>query len=142
MPSSFSGRSWELNYIQSVDVLDAISSNIRIAVASNMVRRIVPSLDEFYDEWITNKIRFVYDSFINQRLYYPKLKLYSKFIVITWKLAIFLFLDLLYNKSKNFIEIYCNSFLSLELSLTLKSFFNSFGCSNFNYLQDNNNIWF
>lgn len=143
MPSSFIGRSWELTYIQSVDILDSISSGIKIAVSNNNVIRIVPSLDEFYDEWITNKARFVYDSFNNQRLYYPKLKLHLKFIILSWKYALILFLHLLYNKCKNNIDIYCGPFISLDLALTLKSFLNSLGCSNIYYFENNiNNIDF
>jgi NADH dehydrogenase/NADH:ubiquinone oxidoreductase subunit G len=64
MPSAFNGRSWESKYIQSIDVLDSIGTSIRIAVSSNSVMRIIPSLDEFYDEWLTNKARFVYDLFL------------------------------------------------------------------------------
>ena len=55
-----------------------MGTTIRIAVASNTVFRILPCLDEYYDEWITNKARFIYDSFNIQRLYYPKVKLFFK----------------------------------------------------------------
>src|ERR1700712_1308957 len=50
MPSSFTGRNWELKFIQSIDVLDSIAISIRIGVANNIVYRILPSLDEAYDE--------------------------------------------------------------------------------------------
>jgi NADH dehydrogenase/NADH:ubiquinone oxidoreductase subunit G len=51
MPSSFTGRNWELKFIQSIDVLDSIAISIRIGISNNIVYRILPSLDEFYDEW-------------------------------------------------------------------------------------------
>ena len=61
MPSAFNGRSWELKYIQSIDILDSIGTSIKIAVSSNSIMRIIPCLDEYYDEWLTNKARFIYD---------------------------------------------------------------------------------
>jgi len=56
MPSSFTGRNWELKFIQSIDVLDSIAISIRIGISNNIVYRILPSLDEFYDEWLLIKL--------------------------------------------------------------------------------------
>lgn len=136
MPSSFTGRNWELKFIQSVDVLDSIAISIRIGISNNMVYRILPSLDEFYDEWITNKCRFIYDSFNIQRLSYPKLKLKFKFIIISWKLAINIYLLLLLKKYNKYIEVFCNIFINIELSYILKYFFNRIGCLNINYIEN------
>lgn len=66
MPSAFNIRSWELKYIQSIDVLDSIGSGIKIAVSSNNIIRIIPSLDEVYHEYITNKARFIFDHLISK----------------------------------------------------------------------------
>ena len=136
MPIAFKGRVWELKYIQSIDIFDSIGTNIRIGVTDNSINRIIPSLDDFYDEWITNKARFIYDSFNIHRLYYPKLKLNTKFITVSWKFALLLFLYLYNNKYKNNIAIYCGPFLSIELSITLKSLINSLGCSNILYFEN------
>jgi hypothetical protein len=72
-----------LKYIQTVDIFDSIAVSVKMGVLKNSVVKILPSLDENYDEWITNKTRFIYDSFNIQRLEYPKLKLMSKFIIIS-----------------------------------------------------------
>jgi NADH dehydrogenase/NADH:ubiquinone oxidoreductase subunit G len=50
MPSSFSLRSWEILYIKSIDIFDSMSSNIRLSIVNNQILRIVPCLDELYDE--------------------------------------------------------------------------------------------
>ena len=51
---------------------------------SNKIVRVLPMLDEsLNEEWITNKARFSYDSLLINRVYYPKLNLYNKFIVFS-----------------------------------------------------------
>lgn len=74
-------------------------------------------------------------------MYYPKLKLYSKFIILSWKRALILFIKLFIKKYKENLEVICGSYLSLELGLTLKSFFNSIGFSNIVYWENNVNIF-
>lgn len=136
MPSSFVSRSWETKYIQSIDILDSIASGVKIGVYNNAVIRILPSLDEFYDEWITNKARFVYDSFNIQRLKNPKLSINNKFIIISWKYALYIYIYMLYVKSEDYIYILCGPYMSLDLAYNLKYFFNSLGCSNIFYYDN------
>jgi NADH dehydrogenase/NADH:ubiquinone oxidoreductase subunit G len=50
MPGSFNGRNWEVKYLQSIDILDSVATSIRVGVSVNNVRRILPNLEEFYDE--------------------------------------------------------------------------------------------
>lgn len=139
MPASFSARSWEIKYTQSIDILDSIATSIRVGISINSVKRILPNLEEYYDEWLSNKARFIYDSFNIQRLHYPKLKLFYKFISISWKIALYLFLYLLYN-TNYIIQSFIGPYSSLELVYNLKSFFNSIGCNNIYYFEIENNI--
>lgn len=139
MPGSFSGRNWEIKYQQSIDILDSIGTSIRVGTSINNVKRILPNLEEYYDEWLSNKARFVYDSFNVQRLHYPKLKLFLKFISISWKKALYLFLFLMCNV-KNIIQSIIGPYSSIELVYNLKSFFNSIGCNNIYYFEFDNNI--
>lgn len=133
MPNSFVNRNWELKYIKSVDCMDVIMSNIRLAIVNNNIIRILPSLDEFYNEWITNKSRFINDSFNIQRLYYPKIKLNFKYIILSWKLILLIFINLLIKNFTKFINIICGNFINLELALIIKSFFLSFSCNQIYY---------
>ncbi|TNE65924.1 MAG: NADH-quinone oxidoreductase subunit G [Alphaproteobacteria bacterium] len=68
-PYAFTARSWELKHIESVDVMDAVGSNINIDVRGSAVMRIKPRLNEdVNEEWISDKTRFVYDGLRKRRL--------------------------------------------------------------------------
>ena len=66
--------------------------------------------------------------------------MYSKFIILSWKRALILFIKLFIKKYKENLEVICGSYLSLELGITLKSFFNSIGFSNIVYWENNVNL--
>ncbi len=71
-PYAFISRPWELSKTESVDVMDAQGSNIRIDSRGNQVLRIMPRLnEEVNEEWITDKARFAIDGLKNQRLDRP-----------------------------------------------------------------------
>ena len=74
-PYAFTARPWELKGIESVDVLDALGSNIRVDVRGTEVMRILPRLHEdVNEEWIGDKARFSYDGLKRQRLAAPMRK--------------------------------------------------------------------
>ena len=71
-PFQFRARSWELRKTESVDVLDAVGSNIRIDARGTEVLRIQPRLNEAVnEEWISDKTRFACDALKRQRLDTP-----------------------------------------------------------------------
>jgi NADH-quinone oxidoreductase subunit G len=68
-PYAFKARSWELSKTESIDVMDAVGSNIRIDSRGLEIMRILPRLnEEINEEWISNKTRFCYDGLKYQRL--------------------------------------------------------------------------
>ncbi|MDA7705382.1 NADH-quinone oxidoreductase subunit NuoG [Rickettsiales bacterium] len=74
-PYAFKARSWELKKTNSIDIMDATGSNIRIDSRGNEVMRILPRINEqINEEWISDKTRFCYDALKYQRLdkYYIK----------------------------------------------------------------------
>ena len=74
-PYSFTARPWETRKTESVDVHDAVGSNIVVSHRTGDVLRIVPRLHEdVNEEWISDKARFAYDGLTRQRLTYPMLK--------------------------------------------------------------------
>jgi len=84
MPYAFTTRSWELIHSYSVDILDSLGSAIRSDIAMNRVVRILPSPDEFVnEEWITDRARFVYDSFTVQRAFFPVIRLCAKLVNVS-----------------------------------------------------------
>jgi len=69
------------------------------------------------------------------RLLFPKLRLFTKFIVISWGCVLNLFSNLFYVFNFDLLEVLVGSFIDLSMSLSLKFFFSSLGCSNFNYFN-------
>jgi NADH-quinone oxidoreductase subunit G len=128
-PYAFTVRSWELDYINTIDILDSINSKIQVSIKDNDIKRILPLINsEINDDWISDKIRFSYDSLRNQRLIIPFIKYKKKLIKISWKkiLEFFKFLKIyLSNKNNiyNFIGIN-GLYNDIESIFLLKTFIN------------------
>ncbi|GFQ78779.1 NADH-quinone oxidoreductase subunit G [Trichonephila clavata] len=74
-PYSFTARPWELSHCETIDVLDAVGSAIRVDYRGPEVMRILPRLsEEVNEEWISDKTRFAYDGLKVQRLDRPYIK--------------------------------------------------------------------
>jgi len=87
-PYEFKSRPWELNKTESIDVLDAVGSNIRIDSRGREVMRILPRLnEEINEEWISDKTRFSYDGLKLQRLDKAYVKKGAKLSPVTWSEA-------------------------------------------------------
>lgn len=71
-PYAFKARPWELKKVETVDVMDAVGSNIRADVKGREVMRVLPRLNEdINEEWISDRTRYAYDGLNNQRLDRP-----------------------------------------------------------------------
>ena len=83
-PYAFKARSWELNKTESIDVMDAVGSNIRLDSRGLEVMRILPRLNEdINEEWISDKTRFCYDGLKYQRLDQAYIKELGKFKAVS-----------------------------------------------------------
>ena len=74
-PYAFVARPWELKKTNSIDVFDAVGSNIRLDSKGDKILRVLPRInEEINEEWISDKTRFAYDGLNHQRLdrYYIK----------------------------------------------------------------------
>ncbi len=88
-PYSFTLRSWEVEKTESIDVMDAMGSNIRIDARDLEIMRIIPKLNEdINEEWISDKARFSYDGLKIQRLDQPYIKQGNKLEKSNWNQAI------------------------------------------------------
>lgn len=88
-PYAFRARPWELRHIESIDVLDALGSNIRIDARGMEVMRILPRInDDINEEWINDKTRFACDGLKTQRLTTPLIRREGKFVPATWEQAL------------------------------------------------------
>ncbi len=87
-PYVFEARPWELKRTETIDVMDAIGSNIRVDTCGWEVKRILPRINEdINEEWISDKTRYACDGIQNQRLDTPYLKIKNEFKKITWESA-------------------------------------------------------
>ncbi|PTX05403.1 NADH-quinone oxidoreductase subunit NuoG [Pararhodobacter aggregans] len=74
-PYAFTARPWELTKTETIDVMDALGSNIRVDTKGREVMRIVPrNHDGVNEEWISDKTRFVWDGLRRQRLDTPYIR--------------------------------------------------------------------
>ncbi|MFN4192033.1 MAG: NADH-quinone oxidoreductase subunit NuoG [Tabrizicola sp.] len=84
-PYAFTARPWELTKTESIDVMDALGSNIRIDTKGREVMRILPrNHDGVNEEWISDKTRFVWDGLRRQRLDTPYLREDGRLRKATW----------------------------------------------------------
>jgi NADH dehydrogenase (ubiquinone) Fe-S protein 1 len=84
-PYAFKARPWELKKTESIDVLDAVGSNIRIDSRGTQVMRVQPRVnDDVNEEWINDKTRHACDGLKFQRLTTPLIKRNGRFIPASW----------------------------------------------------------
>ena len=84
-PYEFHARPWELVKTESIDVMDAVGSAIRIDTRGREVMRIIPRLNEAVnEEWISDKTRFIWDGLRTQRLDRPYVRRHGRLEPATW----------------------------------------------------------
>src|SRR5690606_18207758 len=88
-PYAFQARPWELTKTESIDVMDAVGSAIRVDTRGREVMRILPRInEEINEEWISDKTRFVWDGLKTQRLDRPYVRKAGKLQPATWDEAL------------------------------------------------------
>ncbi|MDQ7777466.1 NADH-quinone oxidoreductase subunit NuoG [Paracoccus aminovorans] len=88
-PYAFTARPWELTKTESIDVMDALGSNIRVDTKGREVMRILPrNHDGVNEEWISDKTRFVWDGLRRQRLDRPYIRENGKLRPASWPEAL------------------------------------------------------
>ncbi|MDP4031954.1 MAG: NADH-quinone oxidoreductase subunit NuoG [Pseudorhodobacter sp.] len=88
-PYAFTARPWELTKTESIDVMDALGSNIRVDTKGREVMRILPrNHDGVNEEWISDKTRFIWDGLRRQRLDTPYIREQGKLRRAGWDEAL------------------------------------------------------
>ncbi|MEQ9144650.1 MAG: NADH-quinone oxidoreductase subunit NuoG [Parvibaculaceae bacterium] len=84
-PYAFTARPWELRKTETVDVMDAVGSAIRVDARGREVMRVMPRLnDDVNEEWISDKTRFIWDGLKAQRLDRPYVRENGKLREASW----------------------------------------------------------
>ena len=88
-PYAFNARPWELNKTESVDVMDALGSAIRVDARGSAVLRVLPRVNEdINEEWISDKTRYAVDGLARQRLDRPYIRQGGKLRAASWSEAL------------------------------------------------------
>jgi NADH-quinone oxidoreductase subunit G len=88
-PYAFTARPWELTKTETIDVMDALGSNIRVDAKGREVMRILPrNNDGVNEEWLADRSRYVWDGLRRQRLDRPYVRENGKLVPVTWGEAI------------------------------------------------------
>jgi NADH-quinone oxidoreductase subunit G len=88
-PYAFNARPWELTKTESVDVMDALGSNIRVDARGDVALRVLPRVnDEINEEWISDKTRYAVDGLSRQRLDRPYMREGGKLRPASWEDAL------------------------------------------------------
>ena len=84
-PYAFEARPWELRKTESVDVMDAVGTNIRVDARGPQVMRVLPlANDDVNEEWASDKTRFAADGLGRGRLDRPYVRVDGKLRAATW----------------------------------------------------------
>jgi NADH-quinone oxidoreductase subunit G len=88
-PYAFNARPWELTKTDTIDVMDALGSNIRVDARGEAVLRVLPRTnDEINEEWISDKTRYAEDGLSRQRLDRPYLRVNGQLLPASWDEAL------------------------------------------------------
>ena len=135
-PYAFEARPWELKKTESIDVMDAVGSNIRVDTYNWEVKRILPRLNnDINEEWISDKTRYSCDGLLKQRLDVPYIKKDKKLQKTSWDEAI----DLIVNKIKSIspdeIGGHIGDLVNMENIFAFKKFFKFINSQNLEFRE-------
>ena len=135
-PYAFNARPWELDSTESIDVMDAVGSNIRVDSRSGRVLRIMPIINEdVNEEWISDKTRFVWDGLGRQRLDQPYIRENGKLRAAGWDEALALAASKLKGDPER-IAALAGDLCDAEEMKALKDLMGSLGVRNIDCRQD------
>lgn len=136
-PYAFTARSWELRKTESVDVMDAVGSNIRVDSRGREVMRVLPRLNEWInEEWLGDKSRNACDGLKYQRLDRPYIRRDGKLQEASWAEAFSAIADKITGLAGSRIAALAGDTVDCESMLALKELMESLGSSNMDCRQD------
>jgi len=130
-PYAFAARPWELNKTESIDVMDALGSAIRVDTRGPEVMRILPRVNECVnEEWISDKTRHVADGLRTQRLDQPYVRAHGRLQPATWGEAFAAVAAKVKAASSRRIGAIAGDLVAVEEMLALKDLMTRLGVNN------------
>ena len=137
-PYAFEARPWELKKTESIDVMDAVGSNIRVDTYNWEVKRILPRLNnDINEEWISDKTRYSCDGLLKQRLDVPYIKKNNRLQKSTWDEVISILVEKIKTINSNEIGGHIGDMVNLENALSFKKFFSELKSNNLDFREKN-----
>ncbi|MEO1067230.1 MAG: NADH-quinone oxidoreductase subunit NuoG, partial [Pseudomonadota bacterium] len=135
-PYQDQARPWELNKTESIDVMDALGSAIRVDTRGREVMRIMPRLnEEINEEWISDKTRFIWDGLKAQRLDRPYVRRDGKLAPASWSDAFEAIAEKVKATSGDKIGAVAGDLAGVEEMFAAKMLLESLGSANFDCRQ-------
>jgi NADH-quinone oxidoreductase subunit G len=136
-PYAFNARPWELRKTESVDVLDAVGSNIRVDARDARILRVLPRLHEAVnEEWISDKTRFAVDGLVRRRLDRPYIRRGGRLVEVDWGEALDLVADRLKSTPGERIAAIAGDLCDAEAMFALKMLLDRLGATSLDCRQD------
>ncbi len=136
-PYAFQARPWELTKTESIDVMDAVGSAIRVDSRGREVMRIMPRVNEqVNEEWISDKTRFIWDGLRTQRLDRPYVRHNGRLAPASWAEAFAAIKDAVSKTSADRIGAIAGDLATVEEMYALKQLIASLGSQNVDCRQD------
>ena len=136
-PFAFTARPWELNKTETIDVMDALGSAIRVDTRGREVMRVMPRVNEaINEEWISDKSRFIWDGLKTQRLDRPYVRKDGRLQPASWGEAFGAIKQAVAATSGSKIGSIAGDLASVEEMFALKSLLASLGSANVDCRQD------
>ncbi len=136
-PYAFAARPWELTKTESIDVMDAVGSSIRVDARGREVMRVLPRLNEdVNEEWISDKTRFACDGLKRQRLDRPYVRRDGKLQAASWPEALGVVADRLKATPGERIAAIAGDLADMEAMLARKDLRGGLGVTSLDCRQD------
>ncbi len=137
-PYAFEARPWDLKKTETIDVMDAVGSNIRVDTYGWEVKRVLPRVNEdINEEWISDKTRYACDGLLKQRLDTPYIRENGRLQKSSWEKTLKLITNKLKLFNPNEVAGLVGDLADLEMIYSFKSFFETcIGSKNIECRQD------
>ncbi|MCK8781493.1 NADH-quinone oxidoreductase subunit NuoG [Rhizobium sp. NTR19] len=136
-PFAFTARPWELGKTESIDVMDALGSAIRVDTRGREVMRIMPRVNEqVNEEWISDKTRFIWDGLKTQRLDRPYVRKDGRLQAATWREAFGAIQAAVAGTTPDKIGAIVGDLAAVEEMYALRELIRSLGSENLDCRQD------
>jgi len=137
-PYAFQARPWELNKTESIDIMDAVGSAIRVDSRGSEVMRIMPRVNEAVnEEWISDKTRFIWDGLRTQRLDRPYVRKNGKLTAVSWQEAFETIAQKVKATSAENIGAIAGDLSSVEEIYAMRELMNALGSQNMDCREEN-----